>query len=85
MRWGAIFVLPGLILGVPLIIAIRELLLEREEGGRWSLTITHGVGDATDQAWQAIADGGELVAGYGGGGTTCQAYRLSLAPVVPPR
>lgn len=33
--WGAILGLPGLVLGVPLTIAIRELLLEREEGSRW--------------------------------------------------
>lgn len=33
--WSAILGLPGLILGVPLTIAIRELLLERDESSRW--------------------------------------------------
>lgn len=33
--WSAILGLPGLILGVPLTIAIRELILERDEGTHW--------------------------------------------------
>ena len=35
----------------------------------WTISITHKSGDATDQARQAIADGAQLVAGYGGDGT----------------
>jgi predicted PurR-regulated permease PerM len=33
--WGATLGLPGLILGVPLTIAIRELVLEQEASSRW--------------------------------------------------
>jgi diacylglycerol kinase (ATP) len=35
----------------------------------WDATITHRYGDATEQAMAAIADGVDLVVGYGGDGT----------------
>ncbi len=38
-------------------------------GVAWDVTVTHKYGDATAQARAAIADGVDLVAGYGGDGT----------------
>ena len=35
----------------------------------WSISVTHKYGDATEFARQAVADGADLVAGYGGDGT----------------
>ena len=35
----------------------------------WDVSVTHKYGDATEQAQAAIADGVDLVAGYGGDGT----------------
>jgi len=35
----------------------------------WDISLTHKYGDATEQALAAIADGVDLVAGYGGDGT----------------
>lgn len=36
---------------------------------QWSVSITHQYGDATEQAREAIMNGADLVAGYGGDGT----------------
>ncbi|HEY6569625.1 MAG TPA: diacylglycerol kinase family protein [Candidatus Limnocylindrales bacterium] len=41
----------------------------RRHGVTWDASITHGYGDAKTQATAAIADGVDLVAGYGGDGT----------------
>jgi diacylglycerol kinase (ATP) len=41
----------------------------RAHGVRWDISVTHGYGDATEQARAAIADGVDLVMGYGGDGT----------------
>ena len=41
----------------------------RQHGVTWDISITHAYGDATAQARAAIADGVDLVAGYGGDGT----------------
>ena len=41
----------------------------REHGVEWDVSVTHKYGDATAQARAAIADGVDLVAGYGGDGT----------------
>ena len=38
-------------------------------GVAWSVSVTHKYGDATEQARDAIANGVDLVAGYGGDGT----------------
>ena len=38
-------------------------------GIQWSASITHKFGDASEQAGEAIKNGAELVAGYGGDGT----------------
>ena len=40
-----------------------------KHGVAWSISVTHKYGDATEQAKAAIADGVDLVAGYGGDGT----------------
>jgi diacylglycerol kinase (ATP) len=40
-----------------------------EHGVEWDVSVTHKYGDATAQALAAIADGADLVAGYGGDGT----------------
>ena len=41
----------------------------RQHGVDWDISLTHKYGDATAQARAAIADGVDLVAGYGGDGT----------------
>ena len=41
----------------------------REHDVDWDVSVTHKYGDATVQAQAAIADGVDLVAGYGGDGT----------------
>ena len=41
----------------------------REHGVEWDVSVTHKYGDAGEQARAAIADGVDLVAGYGGDGT----------------
>ena len=41
----------------------------RQHGVDWDVSVTHKYGDATAQARAAIADGVDLVAGYGGDGT----------------
>ena len=41
----------------------------RSHGVTWDCTVTHAYGDATKQAKAAIADGVDLVVGYGGDGT----------------
>jgi YegS/Rv2252/BmrU family lipid kinase len=41
----------------------------REHGVDWDVSVTHKYGDATAQARAALADGVDLVAGYGGDGT----------------
>lgn len=41
----------------------------RAHGVRWDISVTHAYGDATVQARTAIADGVDLVMGYGGDGT----------------
>ena len=41
----------------------------REHGVDWDISLTHKYGDATAQARAAMADGADLVAGYGGDGT----------------
>ena len=41
----------------------------RQHGVTWDVSVTHGYGDAAAQARAAIADGVDLVAGYGGDGT----------------
>ena len=41
----------------------------REHGVDWDVSVTHKYGDASEQARAAIADGVDLVAGYGGDGT----------------
>lgn len=38
-------------------------------GVAWDVSVTHKYGDATEQAMAAIADGVDLVVGYGGDGT----------------
>lgn len=38
-------------------------------GVDWSISVTMKYGDATEFAWQAAADGYDIVAGYGGDGT----------------
>jgi diacylglycerol kinase (ATP) len=40
-----------------------------KNGVEWSVNVTYKYGDATEQAKAAIADGVDLVAGYGGDGT----------------
>jgi YegS/Rv2252/BmrU family lipid kinase len=41
----------------------------RQHGVDWDVSLTHKYGDATAQARAALADGVDLVAGYGGDGT----------------
>ena len=41
----------------------------RQYGVEWTISITKKYGDAIEQAKAAIADGADLVAGYGGDGT----------------
>lgn len=41
----------------------------QDAGVRWSVEITHGLGDAADLASQLAAQGAEIVAVYGGDGT----------------
>ncbi len=41
----------------------------REHGVEWDVSVTHKYGDAAAQALAAIANGVDLVAGYGGDGT----------------
>jgi diacylglycerol kinase (ATP) len=41
----------------------------REHDVAWDISLTHKYGDATEQALAAIADGVDLVVGYGGDGT----------------
>ncbi len=41
----------------------------RQHGVDWDISLTHKYGDAAAQAGAAIADGVDLVAGYGGDGT----------------
>ena len=41
----------------------------RQHGVSWDISVTHAYGDAKAQARAAIADGVDLVAGYGGDGT----------------
>ena len=45
----------------------------------WDVSITHGYGDATRQARTAIADGVDLVTGYGGDGTRHEIANAVLA------
>jgi len=49
----------------------------------WDANITHGPGDATRFAQQAVADGVDLVAGYGGDGTQMEIASGMLGSTTP--
>jgi diacylglycerol kinase (ATP) len=51
----------------------------REHGVDWDISLTHKYGDATAQARAAIADGVDLVVGYGGDGTQHEIANAVLA------
>ena len=49
----------------------------------WTISITRKSGDATEQARQAIADGVDLVAGYGGDGTQQEIASAVVGTEIP--
>ncbi len=51
----------------PILNVLNDVFHQHEV--EWDISLTHKYGDAADQARQAVADGVDLVAGYGGDGT----------------
>lgn len=52
-------------------------------GIRWTVSVTMGPGDATDQTRQALEDGADLVVAYGGDGTVMEIVNGLVGSEVP--